>query len=110
MKYYGFTINNVRTHKYWSGKHCPAWLLDGKYSMTWEWFKSGLVEPKTFKVKIICSELNIRKGPGTSYKVLDTITDKGVYTIVKQRGNWGCLKKGPVAGSSWIHLGYTKKV
>jgi N-acetylmuramoyl-L-alanine amidase len=45
-----------------------------------------------FKVKIKASVLNIRSGAGTSYNIVGTIADKGVYTIVETKGNWGLLK------------------
>lgn len=109
-------------------KQCPKQFSDGgKTDKDWVAFKAQVKEilegaqRKTsstvitkavnYKVRVTADCLNIRKGAGTSYKVLDTITDKGIYTIVKQRGDWGCLKKGPVVGNSWIYLkGYTKKV
>ena len=60
-----------------------------------------------YKVKVTCKCLNIRAGAGTKYKVVGTITDNGVYTIVETNGNWGKLK----SGKGWIYLkGYTKKV
>ena len=68
-----------------------------------------------YVVQVTASCLNIRKGPGTRYKILDQIENKGSYTIVKETkvgsNTWGLLKAGPVKGSSWICLtGYTKKV
>jgi uncharacterized protein YgiM (DUF1202 family) len=68
-----------------------------------------------YVVRVIADTLNIRKGPGTSYKILGQITDKGTYTIVKEtkvgKTTWGLLKAGPVKGSSWICLtDHTKKV
>ena len=59
-----------------------------------------------FKVKVTCDELNIRSGPGVKYKKVGCITDKGVYTIVEQSGNWGKLK----SGAGWISLKYVKGV
>ena len=59
-----------------------------------------------YLVRITASVLNIRKGPGTSYAVTGQIKDRGVYTIVEQKGNWGRLK----SGAGWISLSYTKKV
>lgn len=59
-----------------------------------------------FKVKVTCNCLNIRKGPGTTYKSVGQITDKGVYTIVETQGKWGKLK----SGKGWIYLSYTKRV
>ena len=62
------------------------------------------VTPYHVRVKI--TNLNIRKGPGTTYAVTGQIKDRGVYTIVEQKGNWGRLK----SGAGWISLSYTKKV
>lgn len=66
-----------------------------------------------YRVKVLVSSLNIRKGPGTSYAKVGQITDKGVYTIVEEAsGNtkypWGRLK----SGAGWISLSpsYTRKV
>lgn len=60
----------------------------------------------SYLVKITASDLNIRSGPGTKYKVTGHITDKGIYTIVEKSGNWGKLK----SGAGWICLKYTKEV
>lgn len=57
-------------------------------------------------VKVTASDLNIRSGPGTKYKVTGHITDKGIYTIIEKSGNWGKLK----SGAGWICLKYTKEV
>ncbi len=64
----------------------------------------------TFKVKVICSSLNIRKGAGTLYKKTGAITDNGVYTIVEtnKAGTWGKLKSG--AGWICIKPAYVKKI
>jgi N-acetylmuramoyl-L-alanine amidase CwlA len=59
-----------------------------------------------YKVRVVADVLNIRAGAGTNYKVVGTIADKGIYTIVAQTGNWGLLK----SGAGWISLSYTKKV
>ena len=57
-------------------------------------------------VRVIVDELNIRDGAGTGYKINGCITDKGAYTIIKQKGNWGLLK----SEKGWICLDYTKKI
>lgn len=59
----------------------------------------------SFKVKVTEKDLNIRTGPGTSYKSKGYIKP-GVYTIVETQGSWGRLK----SGAGWIHLGYAKKI
>lgn len=115
-------------------KSCPAQMANGgKNDADWIAFKnqvkkilngntSTTKKPTTsttkkvnYKVEVTTDNLNIRKGPGTSYKILDRITDKGTYTIVKEtkveKTTWGLLKAGPVKGSSWICLtDHTKKV
>lgn len=64
----------------------------------------------SFKVKVICSALNIRKGAGTLHKKTGQITDNGIYTIVEtnKAGTWGKLK----SGAGWISIkpAYVKKV
>ena len=60
----------------------------------------------TYKVKVTADALNYRKGPGTNYDVIGTITNKGIYTIVEERNGWGKLK----SGAGWISLKYTKKL
>ena len=79
---------------------------------------------KSYKVKITCKTLYVRKGAGTSNKVVGAITEKTdlikknpdyyfpktIYTIVEEKmvgsNKWGKL----YSGAGWIHLGYTKKV
>lgn len=76
--------------------------------------KGGLIDCPDFKVKIICSSLNVRQGASTTSKKLGTVKKGDVYTIVKKTadGKWGLLKKGPIEGSSYISLNekYVKKV
>lgn len=31
-------LANVVTHKHWTGKICPQWLLEKKHGTSWEWF------------------------------------------------------------------------
>ena len=59
-----------------------------------------------FLVKVTATALNIRSGAGANYPVVGVIQDKGTYTIVEKKNNWGKLK----SGKGWIHLDYTKKV
>lgn len=58
------------------------------------------------KVKVTSSGLNVRSGPGTEYKINQTIRDQGVYSIVEEKDGWGRLK----SGAGWISLYYTKNV
>ena len=110
LKNYGWGIDKVKRHKDWSGKHCPAWLIEGKFGYTWDWFKKeiqGQSVPKpvtgtsvNYVVKIITASLNVRKGPGTNYDVVTTVKAGQAYTIVEEKNGWGKLK----SGAGWISL------
>jgi len=58
-----------------------------------------------YKVKVTAKDLNMRTGPGTSYKRKGYIKP-GTYTITKTSNGWGKLK----TNGYWIKLSYTKKV
>ena len=68
--------------------------------------KEVVATPKEYKVKVTADSLNIRSGPGTSYKIVGAIKDRGVYTIIEERNGWGKLK----SKVGWIRLSYTKKI
>ena len=118
LKYYGWTIDKVKRHKDWSGKHCPAWLIEGKFGYTWDWFKKQVVsntpaptvsnKNDAFVIKVTVDSLNVRKGPGTSYAVVTSIKKGEAYTIVEVNGSWGKLK----SGVGWINISanYVKRV
>lgn len=116
LKYYKWDTSKVKRHKDWTGKHCPAWLIDGKYGYKWSWFKKQLTatvkEPdNSFLVKIIYSGsegLNIRQLPNTNSKVMGQVYEGEVFTIVETNNNWGLLK----SKLGWISLNnkYVKKL
>ncbi|AXF52509.1 MAG: PGRP protein [Caudoviricetes sp.] len=60
----------------------------------------------SYKVKITADVLNIRSGPGTNYKVVGAIKDKGTYTIVSEQNGFGKL----ASGAGYISLSYAKRV
>lgn len=115
MSYHKFNASQVKRHYDWTKKHCPAWLIEGKWGYTWSWFKAQLTAvPKpivnSFTVKIICDSLNIRSGPSTSYPVVGAVQEGQVFTIVETANynNWGKLK----SGAGWINISskYVKKL
>ena len=67
----------------------------------------------SYKVKVICSELNIRKTPKWSASdVVGVIKDKGTYTIVAETTLDGTKFGKLKSGQGWISLGkdYVKRV
>lgn len=110
MKEYNISSSQVKRHYDWTNKHCPAWLIEGRYGYNWNWFKGQLSNVKvasstelTGLVKINTDVLNVRAGAGTRYKVVTTVKRGEVFTITQTQGNWGKLK----SGAGWINLNYT---
>ena len=64
----------------------------------------------SYIVQVTVSALNIRSGPGTNYKVVGVIKNKGRYTIVEEQNGWGLLKSYQANRNGWICLKYTKKI
>lgn len=62
----------------------------------------------TGKYKVVCNELNVRKGPGTNYGINQVVKKNEVYTIVEVQGTWGKLKSG--AGWISIHSAYCERI
>lgn len=65
-----------------------------------------------FKVKVLIKDLNIRKGPGTTYAKTGKYTGTGTFTITEKKSGtgskkgWGKLK----SGAGWISLDYVKEM
>lgn len=51
--------------------------------------------------RIITNSLNVRKGPGVKYEIVDTVKKGSAYTIVEKKNGFGKLK----SGAGWISLG-----
>ena len=60
------------------------------------------------KVKIIVDKLNVRTGPGVTYKTNGAVKKGEVFTIVEKKKSWGKLK----SGAGWINISskYVKEV
>lgn len=145
MKKYGIPADHVIRHYDVNGKICPAPYVRNKGKHTWDAFKaaisgehivvspssSGIQNQQTsqketpldanlkrrtpFTVKVSIDDLNIRKGPGTNYDILDgKCTGKGVFTIVEvQEGKgasegWGLLKTYQTNRNGWVSLNFAK--
>lgn len=61
---------------------------------------------KAYKVEITAGALNVRKGPGTQYDIVDTLRKGESATIIAEYNNWGKLE----SSKGWIGLKYTKQV
>lgn len=63
-------------------------------------YKPVVNNKQSFKVRVLVSDLNIRKQPSSKAVVVGQ-TGKGVFTITETSGSWGKLK----SGLGWIYLG-----
>lgn len=83
----------------------------GKLKSNGYWINLSYTKPVTgtaaqeYKVKVNVTELNMRSGPGTSYKSKGKVK-KGTYVISQTKNGWGKLK----SNGYWINLSYTSKV
>ena len=102
-----------------SGKH-PYHLISEDGAGVYGWVDAsnvsavGAAAPiapfKEYLVRVTASNLNIRKGAGTSYAVAGSIKDKGVYTIVDEATGAGATKWGKLkSGAGWISLDYCQR-
>lgn len=106
---YNIPASNVIRHFDVTGKACPAyWSGSATKDAKWKSEFFNKLTPATdesFKVRVTIKDLNIRKGPGTSYSIAGVMAP-GVYTIVEVNCSWGKLK----SGAGWIHLNYVERV
>lgn len=113
---YNIPVENIVSHKEahvmgYGSNHADPEYWFGKFGRTMDDFRKAVkkeLDSSTlpYQVKVTVNSLNIRKGPSASYEKVGSITDKGVYTIVEVKGNWGLLR----SKVGWICLkGYTEK-
>ena len=86
-------------------------VFESDSNVVYELSMAAPAEKVPFLVKVELSDLNIRKGPDTSFNRVQFIPP-GVYTIVEvKQGNgsekgWGKLK----SGLGWISLTYVERI
>ena len=78
-------------------------LKNGRFVKTKRLQKITNNSSSSYKVKTT-TNLNYRKGPGTSYKVLGSYSKGKVLTITSKKNGWGKTSKG------YVFLAYTKKL
>ena len=101
MAYHKFDTSKVKRHYDWTKKHCPAWLIEGKWGYTWSWFKNQLTTStvkkeegfKQYLVKVNTNGLNCRKGAGVSYEIERVLNEGAVFTVVAEK---------KVGNSTWV--------
>lgn len=108
LNFTGDKTGNLTMHCYFKSTLCPGPYLKSKFPYIASEVNKRLcaeAAPEPFIVQITASSLNVRKGPGTSYAVAQTVSKGQSFTIVQQQGGWGKLK----SGAGWISLKYTAR-
>lgn len=124
----------VKNATYYSGKEIPKWVFERKLYIR-EVYKDNYVistqkigpitgivaldavvafdgqsiETSVFNpylTRITTPVLNVRLGPGISYKITTQVKENQIYTIIDEKNGWGKLK----SGAGWISLDYTEKL
>lgn len=112
---------NMTVHRWFATKSCPG---DYLYNLHGDIAKrvnqklnsakaENVQNIKSYKVKVICDSLNIRKTPKwANSDVVGAIKDRGTYTIVAETNIEGTKFGKLKSGKGWISLGskYVKKV
>ncbi len=83
-----------------------TWKAGGTYKRDENIKLHAVWKAKLFKVKVTATELNMRSGPGTKYKVKKILKKGAIVKIKGIRNGWGKSAKS----GYWIKLSETKTV
>ena len=73
-------------------------------------FMESLTLSAPYMVRVAIPDLNIRRGPGTSYPKTGKFTGVGIFTIVEESDGWGLLKAYQEGCNGWISLAFTTRI
>ncbi len=120
-KRYGFRLvydgtknGSLTRHNMFANTNCPGEYLQSKFPQLVQEVNARIDEKavttvnntnNSYLVKVTATALNIRSGAGTNNAIVGCIRDKGTYTIIETKENWGKLK----SGAGWICLDYTQR-
>ena len=73
-------------------------------------FVESLTLSAPYMVRVSIPDLNIRRGPGTSYPKTGKFTGAGIFTVVEEKDGWGLLKAYQEKRDGWISLAFTTRI
>ena len=73
-------------------------------------FMESLTLSAPYMVRVSIPNLNIRRGPGTSYPKTGKFTGVGIFTVVEEKDGWGLLKAYAEKRNGWISLAFTTRM
>ena len=73
-------------------------------------FMESLTLSAPYMVRVSIPNLNIRRGPGTSYPKTGKFTGVGIFTVVEEKDGWGLLKAYAEKRDGWISLAFATRM
>ena len=73
-------------------------------------FQKQIIFSSPYMVRVSIPDLNIRRGPGTSYQKTGKFTGVGIFTVVEESDGWGLLKACQEKRDGWISLSFTTRI
>ena len=73
-------------------------------------FMESITLSAPYMVRVSIPDLNIRRGPGTSYPKTGKFTGVGIFTVVEESDGWGLLKTYAEGRNGWISLAFTTRM
>ena len=73
-------------------------------------FMESITLSAPYMVRVAIPDLNIRRGPGTSFQKTGKFTGVGVFNIVEEKDGWGLLKAYAEKRDGWISLAFTTRM
>ena len=104
---YNFTVKNLYRHYDITGKLCPMMMIDEK---PWQAFKDIVNRGLDFQLEnpikrgiINTPELNVRKGNGIQYPIVEELKQDAAIEIFEELGNWY-----RIGDERWLHKHYVE--
>ena len=102
---YNFTINDLYRHYDITGKLCPRMMIE---ESAWQQFRADVNKGLKFSLEhpikrgfVNTAELNVRKGNGVQYAVVDQLGQNEKVDVYEQIGNWY-----RIGDNRWVHKHY----
>jgi uncharacterized protein YraI len=97
LRKYALNTNDLYRHYDITGKDCPKMMLE---ESAWGAFKADIDKamaddpaPQAFAGRVRSRELNVRRGPGTNFAVLEKLPQQAEVAIFEEQEGW--LRIGP---------------
>ncbi|MEL6922936.1 MAG: SH3 domain-containing protein, partial [Bacteroidota bacterium] len=104
---YNFTVNDLYRHYDITGKLCPMMMID---EAPWQAFKNAVNNGVKFSLEnptksgfVNTRDLNVRRGNGVQYRIVDVLHQDDPVQVYETLGNWY-----RIGDNRWIHKNYVQ--